>query len=67
MLFTVFVLLFSILWLIETLTDEKGRVSVVFYCHIHLFIVAKHPNMQEVVMCEVERMLYRPNVSEKAQ
>jgi len=30
-------------------------------------LVSKHPNMQEIVVSEVERMMYRPNVSEKAQ
>jgi hypothetical protein len=31
------------------------------------FLVEKHPNMKRVVVDEVERLLYRPNISLKAQ
>ena len=29
--------------------------------------VATHPNMKSVVVLEVERLLYRPNIAAKAQ
>ena len=34
-----------------------------FYC----FSVIKHPNMKMTVIQEVERLIYRPNVAQKAQ
>ncbi len=32
-----------------------------------MFSVGKHPNMKNIVVQEVERLLYRPNVAPKAQ
>ena len=32
-----------------------------------VFVVGHHPNMQLVVLKEIERLLYRPNIQSKAQ
>lgn len=33
----------------------------------HLITVKKHPNMKQTVATEVENILYRPNIAQKAQ
>ncbi|XP_070705152.1 CCAAT/enhancer-binding protein zeta [Pempheris klunzingeri] len=35
--------------------------------HLLETLLQKHPNMKVVVCCEVERLMFRPNVSQKAQ
>ena len=52
--------------LVNKLGDPERKVaskSSYLLCQL----VAKHPNMKLVVIKEVERMMYRPNMSDKAQ
>ncbi len=46
----------------------ESRKKITYkYLDILFFSVSNHPNMKEVVVGEVERLLYRPNISAKAQ
>jgi len=52
--------------LVNKLGDPERKVaskSSYLLCEL----VTKHPNMKSVVIKEVERMMYRPNMSDKAQ
>ncbi|XP_076272674.1 nucleolar complex protein 1 [Rhynchophorus ferrugineus] len=52
--------------IINKLGDPSQKVvSKAIYCLSQLLF--KHPNMQEVVLKEVEKLLFRPNISNKAQ
>lgn len=52
--------------IINKLGDPSQKVaSKAIYCLTQLLF--KHPNMQEVVLKEVEKLIFRPNVSTRAQ
>lgn len=52
--------------LVNKLGDQSEKVaSKVIYCLTQL--VFKHPMKQEIVLNEVEKLLFRPNISTKAQ
>jgi ribosome biogenesis protein MAK21 len=52
--------------LVNKLGDPTRQVSSKA-AYLLLKLLSNHPNMKLVVVCEVETLLYRPNVSDKAQ
>lgn len=52
--------------LVNKLGDPQYRVATKASYLLEV-LLNKHPNMKVVVCLEVERLLYRPNISEKAQ
>ncbi|KAJ1082064.1 hypothetical protein NDU88_002234 [Pleurodeles waltl] len=52
--------------LVNKLGDPQFRVATKATYLLEM-LVQKHPNMKGVVCYEVERLLYRPNISQKAQ
>ncbi|KAM4694090.1 CCAAT/enhancer-binding protein zeta [Discoglossus pictus] len=52
--------------LVNKLGDPQYRVATKA-SYLMEMLLNKHPNMKVVVCNEVERLLYRPNISEKAQ
>ncbi|XP_056422944.1 CCAAT/enhancer-binding protein zeta [Hyla sarda] len=52
--------------LVNKLGDPQYRVATKASYLLEM-LLNKHPNMKVVVCLEVERLLYRPNISEKAQ
>ena len=60
------------------LQKDLHSVRVVrYYCYYHgevqlcvvggVFSVEQHPNMKSIIAAEVERLVYRPNVAQRAQ
>lgn len=55
-----------LVYIINKLGDPSQKVaSKAIYCLSQLLF--KHPNMQEVVLKEVEKLLFRPNISNRTQ
>ncbi|XP_069808188.1 CCAAT/enhancer-binding protein zeta [Dendropsophus ebraccatus] len=52
--------------LVNKLGDPQYRIATKASYLLEM-LLNKHPNMKVVVCLEVERLLYRPNISEKAQ
>lgn len=53
-------------FIVNKLGDPSQKVgSKVIYCLTQLLL--KHINMQSVVLNEIEKLLFRPNISSKAQ
>ncbi|KAM8945564.1 CCAAT/enhancer-binding protein zeta [Pelodytes ibericus] len=52
--------------LVNKLGDPQYRIATKASYLLEV-LLSKHPNMKVVVCLEVERLLYRPNISEKAQ
>lgn len=52
--------------LVNKLGDPQYRVATKASYLLEM-LLDKHPNMKVIVCLEVERLLYRPNISEKAQ
>uniref|UniRef100_A0A8C5QQE6 CCAAT/enhancer-binding protein zeta n=1 Tax=Leptobrachium leishanense TaxID=445787 RepID=A0A8C5QQE6_9ANUR len=52
--------------LVNKLGDPQYRIATKA-SYLMEVLLSKHPNMKVVVCLEIERLLYRPNVSEKAQ
>ena len=58
------------------LQKDLHSVRVVHYCcyyhgevqlWVGFFSVEQHPNMKSIIATEVERLVYRPNVAQRAQ